>query len=62
MEEAKKVMEAQMLEEIERRKQEQIEEAKRREVGTEIYPYSLDLLFVLTAHSQFVTLHKWLQP
>ena len=32
VEEAKKVMEAQMLQEIERRKQEQIEEARKREV------------------------------
>ena len=33
VEEAKKVMEAQMLEEMEKRKQEQLEEAKRREVS-----------------------------
>ena len=32
VEEAKKVLEAQMLEEMEKRKQEQLEEAKRREV------------------------------
>ena len=32
VEEAKKIMEAQMLEEMERRKQEQLEEARRREV------------------------------
>ena len=32
VEEAKKIMEAQMLEELERRKQEQLEEAQRREV------------------------------
>ena len=32
VEEAKKIMEQQMLEEIERRKQEQIEEARKREV------------------------------
>ena len=32
VEEAKKVIEAQMLEEMEKRKQEQLEEAKRREV------------------------------
>ena len=32
VEEAKKVMEAEMLQEMERRKQEQLEEARRREV------------------------------
>ena len=34
VEEAKKVLEAQMLEEMEKRKQEQLEEDKRREVRT----------------------------
>ena len=33
VEEAKKIMEAEMVEEMERRKQEQLEDTKRREVG-----------------------------
>ena len=48
VEEAKKVLEAQMLEEMEKRKQEQLEEAKRREVRIlnmqiilEKHPYSI---------------------
>ena len=50
VEEAKKVLEAQMLEEMEKRKQEQLEEAKRREVRIlsiqnklEKHPYSISI-------------------
>lgn len=42
VEEAKKVIEAQMLEEMEKRKQEQLEEAKRREVRK---PYLTNVIF-----------------
>ena len=43
VEAAKKVMEAEMLQEMEKRKQEQIEEAKRREVGSIFLCLSLSL-------------------
>ena len=48
VEEAKKVIEAQMLEEMEKRKQEQLEEAKRREVRNP------DLTIVIFAEFQII--------
>ena len=46
VEEAKKVMEAQMLEEMEKRKQEQLEEAKRREVRNTHLKWNMLTLFL----------------
>ena len=45
VEEAKKIMEAEMLQEMERRKQEQLEEAKRREVWVVLLCLSFSLCF-----------------
>ena len=39
VEEAKKVMEETMMKELEQRKQEQLEEARKREVFIKSYPY-----------------------
>ena len=43
VEEAKKIMEAEMLQEMERRKQEQLEDAKRREVRVVLLCLSFSL-------------------
>ena len=50
VEEAKKVLEAQMLEEMEKRKQEQLEEAKRREVRN----FDLNIVFKNHYYSIFI--------
>ena len=52
VEEAKKVLEAQMLEEMEKRKQEQLEEAKRREVR--IFP--IEIILEKHTHSILLTI------
>ena len=52
VEEAKKVLEAQMLEEMEKRKQEQLEEAKRREVRVTCIP----LVLYYFDHNNFLTI------
>ena len=55
VEEAKKVLEAQMLEEMEKRKQEQLEEAKRREVRK----ITIDIA-VNFAHSNLLTIISYI--
>ena len=52
VEEAKKIMEAQMLEEMERKRQEQMEEQKKREVGQDAAIHQSAQYFVCHAASK----------
>ena len=58
VEEAKKILEAQMLEEMEKRKQEQLEEAKRREVRFISMTYIINTLLELRLTFQYVSYWK----
>jgi hypothetical protein len=57
VEEAKKVMEAEMLQEMERRKQEQLEEAMRREVFLIFFCLSICLFATTAARPVRLRLH-----